>query len=269
MSKIFKASKVILDNKKFKLSNEIFVPVANLQVETLKSDSSDETDESERIKKKKEDKQSEAERVRIETEKLIEEAAIEAREKVEDARIEHERIISDAYDTAKEIFEKAKDEGYNEGYENGLAEGKKAYDSEIEDALNIKNEAIERYKLMLAGAEAEIIDLVINCVEKILNAKIDSDTDYIEGLVKSAIEKCAYTTGLIIRVSEKDYIHAVNIKNKILILVENLDDITIKKDSALQPGSCVIDTIAGSVDSSIWSQFEQIKDIFEDLLKGD
>lgn len=266
MSKIFKASKVILDNKKFKLSNEIFVPVV---VEHIKTSEVDAAEDAEGGKKKKEDKLTEAERVRMETEKMIEEAAVEAREKVEDARIEHERIISDAYDTAKEIFEKAKEEGYNEGYENGLGEGKKAYDFEIEEALNIKNEALERYKLLLSGAEAEIIDLVISSVEKILNNTVEGDTDYIEGLVKSAIEKCAYTTDLTLRVSEKDYIHAVNIKNKILILVENLDDIIIKKDSSLSPGSCIIDTIAGSVDSSIWSQFEQIKDLFEDLLKGD
>ncbi|HAS74987.1 MAG TPA: flagellar assembly protein FliH, partial [Clostridiales bacterium UBA8960] len=37
----------------------------------------------------------------------------------------------------------------------------------------------------------------------------------------------------------------------------------------LPNGSCIIDTESGSIDSGIHTQVEQLKRLFEDLLKGD
>lgn len=260
MSKIFKASKVVLDNKKFKLSTEIVDPLVLDEIRKH-------TVEPEKVTP------DDSQKVREEREQRIEEAAIEAREKIEDARIEHERIILDAYDAAKEILEKSKieghDEGHKEGYELGYNEGKSIYQAEINDALQIKRDAVETYKNMIDSVEAEVIEIVISSIEKILNKTIGDDQSYIEGVIKSALEKCAFTTELTLRVSEEDYEYANSIKNKIVILVENIDDLIIKADPALVIGSCVIDTVSGSVDSSVWSQFEQIKDIFEEMLKGD
>ncbi|MGB3368584.1 MAG: FliH/SctL family protein [Acidaminobacteraceae bacterium] len=262
MSKIFKASKVVLDNKKFKLSTEIVDPFVLEEIQ--KNSIPMETSESRLLNSKK---------VREDTEKHIEEAAIEAREKIEDAKIEHERIILDAYDGAKEILEKAKvdghSEGYKEGYDLGYSEGKAIYEAEIDEAVQIKKNAVETYKAMIESAESEVIEVVISSIEKILNKTIEEDSSYIEGVIKSALEKCAFTTQLTLRVSKEDFEYANSIKNKIVILVENIDDLIIKMDPALIVGSCVIDTVSGSVDSSVWSQFEQIKAIFEEMLKGD
>ncbi len=261
MSKIFKASKVVLDNKKFKLSTEIVDPEV---LEEIRRHSK---------LKHEEDPELESQRIREETELQIEQAAIEAREKVEDARIEHERIILDAYDTAKEILEKAKveghEEGYNEGYECGYNEGKATYEALINEGLQIKDDAVKTYKNMIDNAETEVIEIVISTVEQILNKNIKEDHAYIEGVIKSALEKCAFTTELTLRVSEEDFDYASSIKNKILVLAENIEELIIKADPALSVGSCVIDTVSGSVDSSVWTQFEQVKDIFEEMLKGE
>lgn len=262
MSKIFKASKVVLDNKKFKLSTEIVDPVV---LEEIEKNSTPVVAPISLV--------TDSQRVREETEQQIEEAALEAREKIEDARIEHERIILDAYDAAKEILEKAKvegrDDGYKEGYDLGYNEGKTLFDSQINEAMQIKESAVETYKAMIDSAESEVIEVVISSIEKILNKTIDEDQSYIEGVIKSALEKCAFTTELTLRVSEADFEYANSIKSRIVILVENIDDLIIKADPALGIGSCVIDTVSGSVDSSVWAQFEQIKVIFEEMLIGE
>ena len=53
------------------------------------------------------------------------------------------------------------------------------------------------------------------------------------------------------------------------MLFRSIEDIEIKRDPTLPTGSCIIDTESGSIDSSIQVQVEQIKKLFDDLLKGD
>ena len=55
----------------------------------------------------------------------------------------------------------------------------------------------------------------------------------------------------------------------ILATSEKIEDIEIRRDPTLDNGSCIIDTDAGSIDSSISVQLDQIKAVFDALLKGD
>ena len=111
--------------------------------------------------------------------------------------------------------------------------------------------------------------MIISTVETILNKHIQEDYDLIKGLVEKALVKCAFTTNLALRVAPEDYDSAVSMKKYILSLTENIEDIEIKQDSALPMGSCIVDTDAGSVDSSIHTQFENVKNKFIELLQSE
>lgn len=117
--------------------------------------------------------------------------------------------------------------------------------------------------------ENEVVSLTVNTVEKILNRKVDEEHDVILSLIHLGLEKCAYTEDLALRVSPDDYDFAISIKDKILVLSQNINDIAIKQDRFLTKGSCILDSASGSIDSSIWTQFNQVKEMFEELLKSE
>lgn len=248
MSNVLKSSQVIIDDSKFTIST-----VQKLYDNTKQKNIGQE---------KKENELKELERRKKEIEKI-------AKEKIEIATSEAEDIISNAYERSKGIMDQAKEQGYTDGKRLGFEEGKREADSLIKEALSIKNSLLDSKKNLLKDMEEEIVNLCINTIERILNKKIEEDTELILSLIQLGINQCAFTEKLIIRVSPEDYDYTISIKDKILALSENISEIEIKQDKSLAKGSCIVDTPSGSVDSSICTQFNYIKDIFEELLRGE
>lgn len=256
LSSIVKSSQVILDNKKFVLSTKITVPeilpTIELNIaekEHLKKQTADE------IIKNAED----------EARHIIERAMEEAQGHVHEAKQEVERIISDGMDQVIEIKEKAKQEGFGEGQREGFDEGRQVAQTLIDEALNVKELAIQKYNRLLTESEPEIMNIVIDICSKILNQQMEDD-GYIVGLIKLAMEKCTYTTDVVLRVSEDDYDYVLMEKDKILVLCENVDDLEIKLDRSLERGSCVVESPSGIIDSSIQVQLDYVVNRINEIL---
>ncbi|KXG75745.1 Yop proteins translocation protein L [Thermotalea metallivorans] len=192
-----------------------------------------------------------------------------ASQKLEEVKRQGEAILRDAYEDAKQIYEQAKREGYGEGKAIGYEEGKREADALIQEALEIKMEIFKKKEVLAREFEKEIHALIVQIVEKILNIKLEDCDEIILGLVKLGLEKCTYTDALVIRVSPEDYGYLISIKDKILCLAENISDMEIKQDASLRKGSCVIDTVSGSIDSSIETQLQHMKEVLRELLESE
>lgn len=242
MSKVLKSSQIILDKEKFKVVSKRETTSSDSLLDT--SNTSSEEDSISKVKN--------------ECQQLIDSATADAK-----------TIINEAYEKAKHIMEQGRLQGYSEGKEQGFQEGKELAESIINEALNIKQEVLDSKKNMLQRLEEELIELTLFTIEKIINQKIEDDYEIVFNLIKSGLEKCAFTDNLVLRISPEDYDFAVSSKDKILALSENIQDIKIKQDKSLKKGSCVIDTLSGSIDSSISTQINYVKQIFQELLKSE
>lgn len=260
MSKLVKSSQIIIDNKKYVLNNDFFIPVEPTVPE--------EEDYSELLEQETTIEEYEDELRRLK-EDMLEAVKVERDQLIDAANEEREAIINDAYDFADDLKNKSQQEGYDTGYNEGLANGYGEATSYIEEALQIKNQYQDKYNKIKLESEAEITGVIISTVEKILNKHVEEDYELIKGLVEKAMEKCAFTTNLALRVAPEDYDSAISLKKYVLSLAENVEDIEIKQDSALLKGSCIIDTDAGSVDSSVATQFENVKNKFIELLQSE
>lgn len=254
MSKLVKSTQIIIDKKKYILNNDFFLP------EEVVEESDDEGEISieeyeDQLRKMKEDM---LETVKIESDRLLQKA-----------HEEKEYIIQEAYGQSEEITNETYQKAYDEGYREGIANGYGEANGFIEEALNLKQQYFQKFDEIKATSENEMTGVIISTIEKILNKHIEDDYELIKGLVEKALEKCAFTTNLSLRIAPEDYDSAVSMKKYILSLTENVEDIEIKQDSALPKGSCILDTDAGSVDSSIHTQFENVKNKFIELLQSE
>lgn len=183
------------------------------------------------------------------------------------ARKSAKEIEADAFEKANDIFEetrqKAHEEGYNAGYQEGVNQANKI----IEEALNIKDEMLIKNKDFLVDKEVEMLNLVLAISKKVLSKEI-SDASYIESLISNAMARLTYARDIVIRVSEADYDVVMFIKPKILAMAERIESLDIKVDHSLKRGSFVIDTASGSIDASINSQLEKIREILYSQLSG-
>ena len=165
--------------------------------------------------------------------------------------------------------ERAENQGYEEGYEAAMRDSSETSKAIVDEALALKNEWLKAKEVLMKASEKEMVEIVLESIEKILNKKVEEDAHLIEALIQEAVKRVNKTENLTLRVSSEDYSHVLSIKPMIVAMTEKVDDIEIKQDSSLKNGSCIIDTDSGSIDSSVWTQFEQIRKMFEDLLKSE
>lgn len=259
LSRLIKHNRLILGDQAYQLAPQIFIPPE-------RAEDTDEVDEAEEHELTLEELQEQA---KVEIAIRTEEAEEEIRQRLAEAERDREAIIGDAYEQAKIITETAKKEGYEAGNQAGFEEGRAIAETLIQEALAIKAQAQERKENIVLEIEKEVVHLIVDTTERILNKHVQEDYDLILGIVQLAMAKLTYTESLSLRVANEDFDLALSMKDHILALAENVDDIVIKADKSLRAGSCIVDATAGSIDSSVWTQFEQIKQAFEELLSSE
>lgn len=255
MSRIVKSRQIVLNKEKFKLSPFI-IPTEDL-------DYDEDGVEEEEVSK------DDSPKIDIDIESIMEDAKQQADEILQSAIQEKEKILKDAYDDGMEIMESSKREGYEKGYSEGYNNGVNEANKIVEEANKIKKDAVKKYKDYHLNSEEVLIKLVLEVCEKILNDTLDEKESYIFNLVKKSLEKITQTETLKIRVSEDDYINLISMKNQILPLLDRVDDLNIVQDPSIKKGSVFLETDKGNIDGSIWTQFQEVKNRFEELIKSE
>lgn len=259
MSKLVKSHRLVLDNQAYQLAPQL-IPVHHV---LHHHEGPPEDGEHEGEPYEEEISLEELVRQRMDA---VEE---EARLRLQEAEQDREVILREAYEQAESIREEARAEGYEAGRQAGFEEGRTIAEALIQEALAVKRQIHEQKERTARQIEVDMVQLILDTVERILGKHIQEDYDLILGIVRMAMDKLTYTESLALRVAMEDYDMAMSMKDQILALAENVDDINIKSDKSLRPGSCIIDAAAGSIDSSVWTQFEQIKESFEEMLASE
>ncbi|MCC5912025.1 MAG: hypothetical protein JJT76_16520 [Clostridiaceae bacterium] len=204
-----------------------------------------------------------------EAEELLGNAKKEAEAILQKSQQEAESIIAEAYEDSKVILENAREEGYSEGIQLGKQEGYNTFQSMMDEAQTLKKETLKTKKDLAISLEQDIVDLVMDCIKKIINHEIKENKELLLNLIEKGLEKCTFTETLIIRVSEEDYEFVDSYKSRVYMMTEGIDELSVKSDAALKRGSVIIETLSGRIDSGIQTQINQIEVLFKDLLKGE
>lgn len=266
LSKIVRASQITFENQKYVLSTEITFKHARINAKSENDDEMEEGDIEVDERTDEEIAESIIEQAKLDADTIVSDGQRYADEILQSARADADSIISKAYDEAGQISERALKEGYDQGYLNGQEEARLQTADMIQQALTIRKDCQAKRETIFRDSEHDMVMLILDIAEKILQKRVEEDEALIYDLARVGIEKCLASGIITLRVSESDFDGALGYKNAILVLTENVEDIVIKRDKALKPGSCVLDTQAGSVDSGVWTQYEQIRRSFESLL---
>jgi len=192
---------------------------------------------------------------RAEAEKIINDARIKSNEMFEEAREKIEQHMLDIEQKAKE-----------EGYRNGEKLARQHYQTLLDEAEDIKNQAQKAYKDTLAGLESDIIDIILDVSRKIIGSELEHSRDTVVSLVGTAITGCSPSNGIVVRVCPDDYDYLCENRNELLRYSEDIHEITIKEDNALNKGDCLIETGFGSIDASVETQLTAVERAFRELL---
>lgn len=242
LPKIFKSVNVTMDSNKVNIGS--VDPITFLRKE--ESDISNHTKKDNNINDKKQD--------------IIQEAEKYAKEIIKKAEDEAEKVKTDLEQQLKNKIKNLEETSQKEGYEKGYNLAVLEVDKIKEEALSIlENAKIEKNR-MVEELEPQIVDLIINILNKLLYKSVEIDKAIIINLIKQGLDESSLSGDIKIKVSPKDYEMVMKNKDNIISMAEGSSNVEIIKDLSLNKADCIIETSFGNIDCSLDEQFKILKE---------
>jgi len=185
----------------------------------------------------------------------------------ETGKREAEKIIASAREEAQRIWDAARKEGWQKGYEDGFSQGAVAGEKEglartnelYRQALNILSETEKNRAERISRLETDIVKLAVAMAEKIITSQLTLDEQIVVQIARSTMKKLVEPRYINIYAHPRDA--EILMRQQRLLTEEESESIPIKiiKQSDLSPGSCIIETDKGTVDASMGTQIRELK----------
>ncbi|MBB6031571.1 flagellar assembly protein FliH [Borreliella spielmanii] len=227
------------------------------------------------------------EEVRIESERMIEEAKIKAKEVLEAAKQESDLLQKEAIykkesiesesnaeieRLAREYEEKLKtdleiatakgrEEGYSKGYESGFED----FDKVMRKLHSIIASLIAERKGILESSSAQIVSLVMQIAIKVIKRITDSQKDIVLENVNEVLKRVKDKTQITIRVNLDDLDIVRHKKSDFISRFDVIENLEIIEDPNIGKGGCIIETNFGEIDARISSQLDKIEEKFKNF----
>lgn len=204
---------------------------------------------------------------------LIDQVEEDAKVIIDTAEKEAAEILEKSYLESKKVLKQSREQGYQEGLDQGLQQGRETGYQEmvelIDEAKSLKQQAFDDRIRLSKELEEAVVHLVIQTARRVLQVSMQENQELIFQLIEEGLRKCNYTENLVIHVSEMDYDLVYAYQNRIYLMTEGIYDIEVKSDPSMSPGSVLIETASGQVDAGIETQIKQIESAFLELMNSE
>ena len=217
----------------------------------------------------------------VEPETPVRYAQLQAELILNQAREEAEQLLAQAREQAmaeqEEIRAGARDEGYREGYAQGIA---KAMDDAIRDreetAARLEKEVqafLEKASLareeMLIQTQNELLELCLSIAEKVVRISLRSSGEVIVRMIQTATERMKRQEWVHIYISGCDTRQLAQISPALTSTLGALSQhIKVVPMGDDESGTCIIETPDEIADASVSTQMSNIRDVLYDQIGG-
>lgn len=179
---------------------------------------------------------------------------------LEDAQVQANQIVTDARNEAQDIMQKAQEDGqkkgYDEGYQQGLA------DAEVKGAENARQKEEElsaEYDRMVASIEPEMVETLCRIYEHVFDVSFREDKKIILHLLQTALARIESSGNLLVHISPDDYDMIQDAKENLMQNITSPDiSMELVEDSTLKENECIIETDGGIFDCSVGVEIEEL-----------
>lgn len=177
--------------------------------------------------------------------------------------IKHEK---ENWEQEKQLLMK---QGYQEGYELGVSEGKLAAEKQYETLINQVNDlekiATKDYHTRLEQSDHVIVDLSVKIAEKIIKSQIDVDPKLFLNIVTAAITEIKDQSQISIYVHPNNYELLMKQKGELINTLDGDTKLSIFVNQKMIENECLIEHPFGQIDASVDTQLQQIRDILHQV----
>ncbi len=182
-----------------------------------------------------------------------------AAEIIKNAQEEASKIVEDARTEQETLKSNSRAEGYNQGREEGFAEGKGEVERLVERTHKILEGVMARREEILTETEQQIVELVILMTRKVVKIISENQKSVVMANVLQALKKVKTRGDVTIRVNMEDVKLTSAHTADFIKQVENIQGITVLEDSTVDKGGCVVETDFGAIDARIQNQLSELE----------
>ncbi|MCZ8520056.1 MULTISPECIES: FliH/SctL family protein [Paenibacillus] len=187
----------------------------------------------------------------------------------EQAQADIEAWWNERRELDQETVEAAMDQGFTQGYEEGLSraetELREKYDAMLQEASSILEQAYALKQQIIQESEPFLIDLSCSIAEKIVARQLTLEPEWTVDLIRKTLTRRKDTGVIALCVSPSQFPLIQDAREELLLHIDSQAELQIIPDGSVQDHGCVIRSSFGSIDSRIDTQLSEIKNALRQI----
>ena len=186
---------------------------------------------------------------------------------------ERECVLQEAQDEAARCLASAQEQAvaltaaaYAQGFSQGADEARQALTAQLSPVLSAFEQAtaeITRLRAtVLRQAEEDIITLAFQLARKIIHYEVLEHREILATTLKRALTHVVEQDQVVVRVHPDDVKYAVEIKEELGQAREGSKTLTVRGDTSVSRGGCLVECSLGTIDARIEAQLEELEQRF-------
>lgn len=204
-------------------------------------------------------------------------AQAEADRLIQNAKAQAEHIIEQAKQAAEtevsRIYQRASEDGYNQGYAEGHQKGQAEASAAMNKAAQDAVDAVQRFLSQanqtrdaeIDKLSAEVLDVAVAVAEKVIHVSLKSSEEIIKRMIITATEKLKRRQWVQIYVADCDVKGVAQSDPSLAAALSSLSDhIKIVPMKDAEPGTCIVEMPDEIIDASASTQLENIRSVIHE-----
>jgi flagellar assembly protein FliH len=186
---------------------------------------------------------------------------------------ERERVLQEAQDEAAQCLAKAQEQAaslttaaYEQGFRQGEEAARQALTAQLSPVLSAFQQAtteiVHLRATVLQQAEEDIITLAFQFARKIIQYEALEHREVLAATLTRALEHVVNQDQIVVRVHPDDVNHAAEIKEELGHARGDIQTLTVKGDTSVGRGGCLVESSLGTIDARIEAQLEELAQRF-------
>ena len=166
-----------------------------------------------------------------------------------------------------EVLEAVKQQGYQQGFDEGKSEAHKTYQDKLTLAHDVLASSEAEYHRYLEQAEAEILELAIHVSRKIIGMELKDTPQKWTTLVKEAIREVREQDPIKVMVHPKWFEHVIEHREEIEAITHH-HRVMFIPDDQITENDCIVETPFGRIEAGIDQQLSMIRSRLFEMLEA-
>ncbi len=187
----------------------------------------------------------------------------------EQAQTEIQQWWNEQRENDEQLQVQLKDDGFRQGYENGLKESeehlREQYNEMLQEASQILDQAYRLKQQIIQEAEPFLIQLSCAIAEKIISRQLTVEPEWIIELIQSILSRRREKGIITLCVAPAHFSYIQDAREELLLHIDSQAELQIIPDPSVHDHGCVVRSNFGSIDAKIDTQLNEIKNVLQHL----